>query len=114
MLEAILFEETIMVGEVIAFAIIISIFEFIIIASIPPYTKLRILGSAPKKVAFHVGMLVLNFVVHWGTVIGTMSATLAFITSIVVMWAAAHIFGYVKEDRYYTIGWVKYSKEEIK
>jgi hypothetical protein len=103
-----------MLEEVIAFALVISVFEFVIITMIPPRIRLRILGSHAGRVAFHMGMLLINLWVHWGTVIGTMSATLSFITSIVVIHAAKALFGSITDDRYYKVGLVKYSIGELK
>lgn len=103
-----------MLETVIAFGFIISLFEFVLIAMIPPRTRLRILGSQGGKLAFHMGMLLINMAVHWGTAVGTMSATLAFVCSIGVTWIAAKVFGSIKDDRFYTVGLVKYSVAEIK
>ena len=103
-----------MLETVLAFGFIISLFEFVIIAMIPPRTRLRVLGCSRKKLLFHVSMLSINMIVHWGTAVGTMSATLAFVCSIGVTWAAAKVFGHLVDGRYYHVGWVKYSVEEIK
>lgn len=102
-----------MLSEVIAFALVLSAFEFVLIAMISPRTRLRMLGNDGAKMCFHVGMFVANLWVHWGTVVGTMSATLSFITSLLVINVAIKTFGCIKSDRYYTVGLVKYSKEEL-
>jgi hypothetical protein len=103
-----------MLAEVIAFAIVMSLFEFIIICMIPIRTRLRVLGSEVSKMSFHIGMLVANLWVHWGTVVGTMSSTLSFITSMGVIWMSVRLFGHIKENRYYTIGILKYAREELR
>lgn len=103
-----------MLETVLAFGFIISLFEFVLISMIPPHTRLRILGSSRKKLLFHIGMLLINLTVHWGTAVGTMSATLAFVCSIGVTWAAAKVFGCLVDERYYHVGWVKYSVEEVR
>lgn len=103
-----------MIDTVLAFGLIISLFEFVLISMIPPRTRLRVLGSSSKKLLFHVGMLLVNLTVHWGTAVGTMSATLAFVCSIGVTWVAAKMFGSIKDDRFYTVGLVKYSVSEIR
>ena len=103
-----------MLDEVIAFGLIISIFEFVLISMMPPRARLRMLGNDAAKMCFHVGMLLVNLTVHWGTVVGTMSATLSFITSMGVIWFAGKLYGHIKDGRYYTVGIVKYSVEEIK
>lgn len=43
-----------------------------------------------------------------------MSAVLAFISSIATMGVANWVFGNIKEGRYYTVGLIKYSLEELK
>lgn len=102
-----------MLDTVIAFGLIISAFEFVVLCMIPPRTRLRVLGSSSKKLLFHIGMLSINLIVHWGTAVGTMSATLAFVCSIGVTAFAAKVFGYIEQDRYYHLGWIKYSREEL-
>ena len=103
-----------MLESVFAFGLIISAFEFVVIVMIPPRTRLRMLGSKSAKLCFHMGMLLINMYVHWGTAVGTMSATLAFICSLGVIWGAAKLFGFISEGRYYTIGFVRYSVAELK
>ena len=103
-----------MIEAVVLFALIISVFEFVIVSMIPPRTRLRVLGNSRKKLLFHVAMGSLNLLVHWGTMTGTMAATLAFIMSIAIIWIAEKVYGNVTEDRYYRVGLVKYSVGEIR
>lgn len=103
-----------MLETVIAFGLIISLFEFVIIVMMPPRARLRMLGNKNYKLCFHVGMLLANFAVHWGTAVGTMSATLAFICSLGVIGGAAKLFGFISEGRYYTVGIMRYSASELK
>lgn len=103
-----------MLETVIAFGLIISMFEFVIICMIPPRVRLRVLGNSSQKAMFHIGMLSLNLWVHWGTAVGTMSATLAFICSLGVIGGAAKLFGFITEGRYYHIGIMRYSASELK
>jgi hypothetical protein len=104
----------IMLETVIAFGFIISLFEFVVISMIPVRTRLRMLGSPGAKLGFHLCMFCINMLVHWGTAVGTMSATLAFICSIGVIGGASKLFGFITEGRYYTVGFIRYSVEEIK
>lgn len=103
-----------MLDEVIAFAIVLVAFEFVILCMVPPKHRLRLLGNEGARIAIHLGMLIVNLYVHWGTVVGTMSATLSFVTSLGTLWLAAKVFGHIKDGRYYHVGWVKYSLSEIK
>jgi hypothetical protein len=103
-----------MLLEVVAFALVLSAFELVVIGMISPRYRLRLLGSDSGKMIVHVGMFILNMVVHWGTIVGTMSATLSFITSITTIGIAAKLWGFLKDGRYYTVGLVKYSIADIK
>lgn len=103
-----------MIETALFFGIVISIFEFVIICMMPIRARLSMLGNTSQKAMFHVGMLSLNLWVHWGTVVGTMSATLAFIASLGVLAASTRLFGKLVEGRYYTLGIMRYSPEELK
>jgi hypothetical protein len=103
-----------MFSEVLAFAIIMTVFEFVIVSMLPPRLRLRLLGNHGMKVACHMIMLLINITVHWGTVVGTMSSTLSFLTSIVAMAMACKLYGKLVDGRYYHVGLVKYSIGEIK
>lgn len=103
-----------MLAEVFAFAMVMCAFEFVVLSIVRPRTRLRVLGSEGGKMAVHIGIFMLNMIVHWGTVVGTMSSTLAFVVSLATLKLACNVFGYIKDDRYYHVGWVKYSCEELK
>ena len=103
-----------MIAEVIAFAVVLSVFELVLIGMVPPRQRLRLLGSDGGKMAVHIGMFGINLIVHWGTIVGTMSATLSFVTSLATLWIAGKLWGFVVEDRYYTVGLMKYRIDEIK
>lgn len=103
-----------MLAEVIAFALVMSAFEFVLVSMLTPRLRLRMLGNEAAKMCFHLGMLLINLWVHWGTVVGTMSATLSFITSMAVIWLACKVFGHLEAGRYYHVGWIKYSVSEVK
>jgi hypothetical protein len=103
-----------MVGEVFAFALVMSIFEFALLSMMPPRTRLRLLGSDISKTICHISFLCANLWVHWGTIVGTMSSTLSFITSMATIWLASKLFGYIESDRYYHVGILKYSIGELK
>lgn len=103
-----------MLSEVISFAIILVAFEFVILMMVPPKWRLRLLGSQAARTSCHIVILLLNMWVHWGTIVGTMSATLSFVTSMFTLWVASKVFGFIVDGRYYTVGLVKYSTEELK
>ena len=103
-----------MLGEVISFAIILVAFEFVILCMVAPKLRLRLLGNEAARVSVHLIMLLINMWVHWGTVVGTMSATLSFVTSMFTLWVASKVFGFIRDGRYYTVGVIKYSVEELR
>jgi len=95
------------------FAFLTSVAEFIILAKIPPRRRLRILGSAMWCNALHVAFLGANLFIHWGTLIGTMSAITASIMSIFVVMLCRWWFGYIKDNRWYYAGRANYSPEVL-
>ena len=58
-----------MLSEVIAFGLILALFEFVLIVMAPPRLRLRLLGNETAKVTVHITMLCLNPGVHGGTVV---------------------------------------------
>lgn len=103
-----------MVGTVFAFGLMNVLFEYVLLCMLSPRMRLRLLGSEGAKRALHFGFLILNLTVHWGTLLGTMSAILSFICSIVTVRIASAMFGYIKGGRHYTTGWIKYSAAELR
>lgn len=102
-----------MIDAVILFALMNSAFEFILLSFLRPRTRLRVLGSDTAKAICHIGFLLANLAIHWGTLIGTMSGVGSFIVSIVTVWAAEILWGKVIDDRWYVPGLVKYSPDEL-
>ncbi len=103
-----------MLSEVISFAMVLVAFEFVVLSMVAPKWRLRLLGNEAARVSVHMGMLLINMWVHWGTVVGTMSATLSFVTSMGTLWVASKVFGFITDGRYYTVGLIKYSAEELR
>lgn len=103
-----------MLAEVIVFAVVMSVFEFALLTIISPKPRLRLLGNETGKMCLHVSFLTCNLIVHWGTVVGTMSSTLSFITSLATVWVAVKLFGSIKDGRFYTVGFLKYSIDELR
>lgn len=102
-----------MISAVLIFGLMNVLFEFILLSMVRPRTRLRILGNEGHCVALHFMCLALNLLIHWGTLIGTMSGIFSFICSIVTVMVARAVFGVIKEDRYYTRGLVGYAREEL-
>lgn len=102
-----------MISAVLIFGLMNVLFEFILLSMLRPRTRLRILGNEAHCVALHFVCLSLNLLIHWGTLIGTMSGIFSFICSIFTVMVARAVFGVIKEDRYYTRGLVGYAREEL-
>lgn len=102
-----------MVEIVFTFAIMLALFEFIVISMIAPRYRLRMLGNNAACMTMHVLFFAANLWVHWGTVTGTMSATGAFIVSIVTVEIAKIAYGTVVGDRRVRRGIVGYKTEEL-
>ena len=103
-----------MVDAVLVFGAMNVLFEFIVLSMVKPRVRLRLLGTYNACVALHFACLLLNLTIHWGTLIGTMSGIFAFICSIGTVAFARLVFGYIEQGRYYRVGWVKYTREELK
>ncbi len=102
-----------MIDAVLLFGALNVLFEFVLLAMVAPRLRLRLLGNEAASNALHVFFLVANLIIHWGTLIGTMSGVLAFVASILTVNVARKVFGTITEGRYYRVGWIKYSREEL-
>lgn len=102
-----------MISAVLLFGLMNIVFEFVLLSMLPPRMRLRLLGSSTASNLLHVLFLISNLIIHWGTLIGTMSGVFAFISSIVTVHLARLLYGQVIGGRYYRVGFVKYSLEEL-
>ena len=102
-----------MIDAVLLFGAMNIVFEFVLLSMLSPRMRLRVLGSAAWRNALHVGFLLMNLIIHWGTVIGTMSSVMAFVCSLVSVQIAMKLYGHIADGRYYHVGLIKYSVEEL-
>ncbi len=103
-----------MIDAVLMFGALNVLFEFVLLSMLPPRLRLRLLGSEAASNALHVFFLAANLIIHWGTLIGTMSGVLAFVSSIATVRVARMVFGSITDGRYFRVGLIKYSVEELK
>ena len=101
------------IEAVLMFGLLLATFEFVLLSMIPPKYRLRLLGSKGGCNFVHVLMLSLNMAIHWGTVIGTMSATLSFVASMVTVSVARLVYGTIVDDVRTRRGLVGYKTEEV-
>ena len=102
-----------MIEVVLCFAVLLMLFEFVMLSMIAPKYRLRLLGSKAGCQAIHMGMLLINMWVHWGTVSGTMAATGAFVTSIVTIEIAKLAYGTIVDDRRVRRGIIGFRNAEL-
>ena len=102
-----------MIDAVIVFALINVLFELVVLSMVPPKLRLRLLGNKGAQSCLHVMIMILVLIVHWGTLIGTMSGFLSFIMSIVTVAAAKLMFGSIQGTRYKR-GIIGYKLSELK
>lgn len=102
-----------MIDAVILFGALNVLFELVLFSMIAPRTRLRVLGNERACTSIHFACLAMNLLIHWGTLIGTMSGIFAFVASIVTVRLARKLFGFVRGQSYH-VGWLKYSVEELR
>jgi len=103
-----------MINAVLLFGALNVLFEFVLLSMLNVRLRLRLLGSEIGVAVLHFSFLIANLCIHWGTLIGTMSGVLAFVMSIVTVRVARLVYGYMVDDRWYHVGWIKYSVEQVK
>lgn len=101
-----------MIEAVFAFALVTAIAELVLLCMLKPRTRLRLLGNPTACHVVHILFLVCNLVLHWGTVVGSMTGVTAFITSILVMNLAKKAFGYIADSQYH-VGVIRYAHKEL-
>ncbi len=101
------------IEAVLTFGLLLASFEFVLLSMLPPKYRLRLLGSKGGCNFVHVLMLSLNLTIHWGTVIGTMSATFSFVVSIATVSVARVVYGTIENDVRTRRGLVGYKTEEL-
>ena len=94
------------------FGLLLAMFEFVVLSMVPPRARLRVLGSKALSNAVHCAIMLMNLYVHWGTVVGTMSATLSFVMSMLTVQVARWVYGSF-DGRYYKTGFIRYTVAEI-
>ena len=102
-----------MVEAVLIFGVLLGTFEFVLLSMLPPKYRLRFLGSNTLCGILHMLFLVLNLWVHWGTLTGTMSATLSFVVSIITVSVARLVYGTIVDDVRVRRGLMGYRTEEL-
>jgi hypothetical protein len=101
-----------MIDAVLLFGVLNVAFEFVLVSMMPPRWRLRMLGNAAARNTLHTIFLCANLIIHWGTLIGTMSAVLAFIASMITVRIAQLLYGQVIGHQYH-VGLIRYDIGEL-
>jgi hypothetical protein len=101
-----------LIDAVLLFGLLNAMFEFVVLSKLSPKIRLRILGSNTMCGFLHVFCLMFNLLIHWGTLVGTMSGIFAFIISLLTVRTAKFLFGYIRDGKYFP-GLKVYSKEQL-
>lgn len=83
------------IQAVLLFAALSAAFEFAVLMKIKPRTRLRILGSTRTVGFIHLIVIVCNICLHYGTVVGTMTAVVAGLASFAAIPLARYLSGYI-------------------
>lgn len=102
-----------MIDMVLVFAFMNVLFEMVLLGMLSPRVRLRVLGSPNRQKLLHLGFLLANLIIHWGTVVGTMSAIGAFICSIATVTVAKGLWGYITPSDVYRRGLLAYRVAEL-
>lgn len=103
-----------MIEAVLCFAILTALFEWLVLAKLTPRIRVRVLRfpNTITAIAF-----VMNLIIHWGTITGSMTAVTAALASMAVTELARKYWGCTtkaKDGRiWYVPGKKKFTKEEL-
>lgn len=87
-----------MLETVLIFGLVIFIGLALVLVKLPTRITLRLLNHC---VAVDIAVTLLVLWIHWGTMTGLMSATVAGIICSIVTSAARKLFGHIQGGRYY-------------
>ncbi len=71
-----------MIESVVVFGLLTAAVEFLLLYKFMP---LRWLRKKPVQAALHFGVAALNLLIHWGTIVGTMTAITALFVSFITV-----------------------------
>lgn len=102
-----------LIEAVLVFAAITAAFELVILMKLAPRTRCRVLGSARWVLFIHTAVFTINLAVHYGTLVGSMTAITAALTSFVTVPFARWLSGHIANGIYHP-GVLKYTSDELR
>ena len=73
---------SVMLSSVLSFGLLTAAAEFMLLYKFMP---LRWLRKKPVQAVLHIGVAALNLLIHWGTIVGTMTAITALFVSFITV-----------------------------
>lgn len=101
-----------MIEAVFTFALVTMAFEFVLLMKLNPARRLRLLGSTRWVATIHTLVIMINILIHFGTITGSMTAVTAGLTSFMTVPLARWISGYIANNHYHP-GAIKYNVSEL-
>jgi uncharacterized membrane protein YkgB len=89
------------IDAVILFSFLSAALEFVLLMKTPPRYRLRLLGSSVAVGIVHTVVGITNLIVHFGTLIGSMSAVVSALASFATIPFARWLCGTIKKGRYH-------------
>lgn len=88
------------IEAVILFSFLSAALEFVLLMKTPPRIRLRLLGSPLAVGLLHTVVGITNLIVHYGTLIGSMSAVVSALASFVTIPFARWLCGRIDKGVY--------------
>lgn len=102
-----------LIEAVLVFAAITAAFELVILMKLAPRTRCRVLGSTRWVLFIHTAVFAINLAVHYGSLVGSMTAITAALTSFITVPFARWLSGHIANGIYHP-GVLKYTIDELK
>jgi hypothetical protein len=98
-----------MLEAVLCFAFLTGLLELIVFAKMKPRMRLRVLGH-PTLITFVA--FIVNLIIHWGTMTGSMTAVTAALASVAATTIARTTWGYINGSKIKD-GVIKFKDSEL-
>lgn len=113
------------VATFLAYGVLNIVFECAVLGMVSPRWRLAVLGSKSGRAFCHVSVMIINLILHWGTLGGTSGAQASFLLSFIgiplcmALWgwtylAPTEVNGVVQLKRRHRRGIFGYTKEELR
>lgn len=101
-----------MIEAVFTFAFVSALFEFVVLMKLKPRTRCRVLGSGRWVATIHTLTVLINILIHFGTITGTMTAVTAGLVSFATIPFTRWVSGHITAGVYYP-GRIRYTPQQL-